>query len=194
MKEIFIKYYNEYIKRDGADKLLEWLSGTDFFTSPASTRYHGAVVGGLCAHSINVFLNLIKLTKTYPEIVVSKETVALTSLLHDVCKIGCYKIEMRNVKENGVWVQKPAYTFQEDFAYGGHGSKSVFLISKFIELTDEEAVAINCHMGAFDRVPGDSSLSAAFEKYPFAFLLHAADMAATYIDENQNNLAEKERN
>ena len=55
MKEEFIKIYRENIKREGSDKLLEWLSDSDFFTAPASTRYHLATEGGLCAHSVNVW-------------------------------------------------------------------------------------------------------------------------------------------
>lgn len=186
MKETFVRYYTEYITREGSKEFLEWLTGTDFFTAPASTKFHGAEEGCLCIHSINVFLNLIKLMKTYP-ITENKETVALISLLHDVCKVGCYKTEMRSSKENGVWVQKPFYTFCEDFAFGGHGCKSVFLINKYMELSDEEAVAIQTHMGFSDRAPGDYSLGAAWEQFPLGLFLHTADMIATSIDEKTIN-------
>ena len=87
------------------------------------------------------------------------------------------------MKEGNVWVKRPFYKFQEDFAYGGHGSKSVFQIMKYIDLTEEEAVAINCHMGFADRSPGDYSLGNAYEQYPLAWLLHVADESATYIRE-----------
>ena len=86
---------------------------------------------------------------------------------------------------NGVWVQKPVFVFQEDFSYGGHGSKSVYLAQKYINLTDEEAVAINCHMGFSDRGSGDYSLGNAYEQYPLAWLLHVADESATWIREKK---------
>lgn len=182
-KGTFLTLFDTYIQRPGAQLLKEWLTQSDFFTAPASTRYHGSHTGGLCEHSVHVWERLMQLLTIYPQIKTSPETAAIASLLHDVCKIGCYKTEMRNKKENGVWVQVPFYTFSEDFPYGGHGSKSVFLIERFIRLTEEEAVAINCHMGFSDRAPGDYSLGKAYERYPLAWLLHVADEAASYLDE-----------
>ena len=182
-EERFKSIFKAYIKRPGADELLNWLIESDFFTAPASTRFHGDYEGGLCDHSIHVWEELIRLLKAYPEIKTNGETVAIISLLHDLCKVGCYKTELRNKKENGVWRSVPVYTFSEDFNYGGHGSKSVFLAQKFIELTEEEAVAINCHMGSWDRLPSDYSVGNAFEQYPLAWLLHVADESATYMRE-----------
>lgn len=172
----FRDIYRKYIKRAGADALLAWLEATDFFTAPASTRYHECYEGGLAEHSVNVFQQLVRLLRAYPEVKVSGETAAIVTLLHDVCKADCYKTELRNKKIDGVWQQVPFYTFQEDFCFGGHGSKSVYLIQKFMQLTDEEAVAINCHMGVEN---GNWAVTDAFRMYPLAFLVHTADMAAT---------------
>ena len=181
----FIELYTKYIERPGSDKLLAWLEGSDFFIAPASTRFHGDYQGGLCEHSVNVWEELIRLLKAYPEVRVTAETAAIVSLLHDVCKVNTYKQELRNKKVDGVWVQQPVYVFQEDFCFGGHGSKSVFLIQQFMSLTEQEAVAINNHMGAWDRSSGDYSLSNAYEKYPLALLVHWADESATYIREKK---------
>lgn len=183
-KEEFINLYKNYICRPGGSDLLEWLESTDFFTAPASTRFHGDYEGGLCNHSINVWEELVRLLKAYPEVKVTAETAAIVALLHDVCKVGCYKTELRNKKVNGVWVQQPTYVFQEDFCFGGHGSKSVYLIQKHMALTEVEAVAINCHMGFADRSPSDYSIGNAYEQHPLAWLLHVADESATYIRES----------
>ena len=185
-KEKFIEIYRGYIKRPGAEELLESLKETDFFTAPASTRFHGAHEGGLCEHSINVFTEFVRLLKAYPEIKCTGETAAIITLLHDLCKIGCYKTEYRNVKEGNSWVKRPVYVFREDFCYGGHGAKSVFLIQRFIQLNPTEAVAINCHMGFADRSPNDYSLGTAYEQTPIAWLLHVADEAASYIREGSS--------
>ncbi len=190
-KEEFLKIYKENIKREGADKLLEWLEKSDFFCAPASTRFHSCHEGGLCEHSVKVynrFLNIIK--SEYGENFsekVSPETIALVALLHDVCKVNTYKVEMRNVKEDGVWVQKPYFTVDDHLPYG-HGEKSVYIINGFTRLTREEAIAINWHMGGFDtRVQGGSySLKDAFTNFPLALLFHIADVEATYLDETQN--------
>lgn len=177
MNDRFWKIYDAYIERDGCDQLRNWLLSTDLETAPASTKFHEAYSGGLADHSVKVFDELVRLLKSYPEVKVTAETAAVCALLHDVCKLNCYKTEMRNKKdEYGRWVQVPFYTFNEDFAFGGHGSKSVYLIQRFMPLTDEEAVAINCHMGASAQ---DYSVYDAYRQFPLAFLLHAADMAAT---------------
>lgn len=183
-RDEFIEIFKTYIQRQGSDFLLSWIEDSTFFSDPASTRFHGCYEGGLCEHSVNVWHELIRLLKAYPEIKVTAETAAIVALLHDLCKIGCYKTELRNKKVNGVWVQQPTYVYDEDFPFGGHGSKSVYLIQKYMPLSDEEAVAINCHMGFADRSPSDYSTGNAYSAYPLAWLLHVADESATYIKES----------
>lgn len=184
-KDEFIELYTKHIHRPGSEELLKWLEDTDFFTAPASTRFHGCYEGGLCEHSVNVWEELVRLLKAYPEIRITAETAAIVTLLHDVCKIGCYKQELRNQKVNGMWVQRPVYVFQEDYCYGGHGSKSVYLIQRYLNLSEDEATAINCHMGFADRGPNDYSLGNAYDQNPLAWLVHVADESATYIRESK---------
>ena len=128
-KTEFIDLYKTYIKRDGADKLLDYLTNNGFFSAPASAKYHLAVEGGLCEHSLNVYKRLVAVVKQdYGEDYAkyfSDETLAICGLLHDVCKVNYYGVEYRNTKEDGVWVQKPYYKVEEKFPYG-HGEKSVF--------------------------------------------------------------------
>ncbi len=189
-KEEFLEIFYE-IDRDGADKLLDWLEKSDFFTAPASTRRHSAYRGGLCQHSINVYKRLVKLCEMeYGKDWQSKinpESVAIIGLLHDVCKVDTYVEDFKNVKdEDGVWRKKPYYRIEDSLPYG-HGEKSVYIISAFIKLTREEALAINWHMGEFDiRVQNGSYLmSEVFYKYPLCFLTHLADLTATYLDEKE---------
>ncbi len=178
------------IKRDGSVELLNYLKSSDFFTAPASARYHLNVEGGLCTHSVNVYNRLLSLVKAeygdnYRE-VYSDESIAICGLLHDVCKVNYYVVDYRNVKEDGQWVKKPYYTVSEKFPFG-HGEKSVFLVNQYIKLSAEEAQAINWHMGGFDqRVQGGSfSVSDAYCKYKLAVLTHVADLQATYLDEER---------
>ena len=190
MQEQFVSIFTKYIKRDGSDNLLDWLITTDFFTAPASSKFHSAYEGGLCEHSINVFNRFVKvLTMEYGENFtdkISMESVAIISLLHDLCKVNFYKTEFRNTKVGGQWVQVPYYSIEDTLPYG-HGEKSVYIISGFMRLTREEAMAINWHSGGFDdRVRGGSyGMSDAYYKYPTAMLFHSADMMATYLDETK---------
>lgn len=188
LKNEFIKIYNENIKREGAKALIDWLVTTDFFTAPASVKFHSCHESGLLEHSINVYKRFKKLIvaeygETYQDRI-SDESIAIISLLHDLCKVNMYKQEMRNVKVEGNWTQVPYYTVEDSLPYG-HGEKSVYMISGFMRLTREESMAINWHMGGFDtRVLGGSySLSTAFYSYPVALLFHIADVQATYLDE-----------
>lgn len=190
IKNEFIEIYTSNIHRDGADKLLEWLKSTDFFTAPASSKFHSAYEGGLCAHSINVYKRFVKnLQSEYGDNwqeKVSLESATIIGLLHDICKTNFYKVEMRNVKVDGVWVQQPYYTVDDTLPYG-HGEKSVYIISGFMRLSRMEAMAINWHMGGFDaRIMGGSySLSDAFYKFPVSVIFHISDIEATYLDETR---------
>lgn len=183
-KKRFIDIYNQNITRPGASKLLEWLdSNTDFFTAPASTRFHSAFPGGLTAHSLNVYDLLAKRFSEGED----AESIAISSLLHDVCKANFYKESVRNVKNDttGVWERVPYFTIDDQFPFG-HGEKSVFLIERFMRLKTNEAVAIRWHMGGFDDNAklGGFSVSNAFQKYPLATKLHLCDLEATYLYES----------
>lgn len=146
-KERFLALYKENITRDGADDLMEWLTTSDFFVAPASTMFHGSHAGGLLEHSLNVYdclveeLDILDIKDNY-----SAETVALVSLLHDICKVNFYKKGTRNVKENGQWVTKEVYEIDEKFPCG-HGEKSVIILQNFMNLSAEEIFAIRAHMG-----------------------------------------------
>ena len=187
-KETFINIVRDKIKREGVEELIGYLEKSDFFTAPASARFHCDHEGGLCEHSLNVFYRLRKVVlDEYGNFdTISEESIAICGLLHDLCKIDFYKVDFRNVKENGEWVQKPYYSVDEKLPYG-HGEKSVYIINGFIRLTREEAIAINWHMGGFDaRVQGGSgsAISESYRRFPLAVWLHMSDLTATYIDEN----------
>ena len=190
IKDTFLQIYQSKIHREGADKFLEYLTEkSDFFTAPASTRYHGAYEGGLAQHSVNVYECLRaymdrERVKDLYHMYYSEETIALVSLLHDVCKIGCYKTSTRNVKdENGVWQKVPFYQFDDPMPYG-HGEKSVYILSGFMRLSREEAFAIRYHMG-FSGNEDKGSVGKVFEQFPLAFALSVADMEATYFLEGK---------
>ncbi len=186
-REEFLSIYRTHIHREGAEKLLEYLDSpaSDFFTAPASTRYHGSREGGLCEHSINVY----KCLKNYlarPEVQAEyglsydEETIAIAALLHDICKVNCYKVSQRNVKgPDGKWQSVPYYEFDDQLPYG-HGEKSVYIASGYMRLTREEAFAIRYHMG-FSTEMDARNVGNAFAAYPLAIALYISDMEATYF-------------
>lgn len=181
LKKEFIEIFTQNIKRVGAGKLLDWLEKSDFFTAPASTKYHSCHEGGLVEHSLNVYHRLRNSIKDGDDESVG-ETIAICGLLHDICKANFYAVSMRNTKnEAGQWVKEPYYTIDEKFPFG-HGEKSVFIIERFMKLTSEEAIAIRFHMGDFTN---DRSTSAAYEQCTLAVMLHVADLEATYLDEER---------
>lgn len=190
-KEEFIDIFTEYIHREGAGALLDFLQNrSDFFTAPASARYHGAYPGGLCEHSLNVYHCLVDyLTRERVQelygLEYNEETIALVALLHDLCKVGCYKTTTRNVKgEDGKWQTVPSFVFDDPLPYG-HGEKSVYIASGFLRLNREEAMAIRWHMG-FSGTEDNHMVGRAFKQYPLAFALSVADMEATYFLEEES--------
>lgn len=185
-KEQFIQIYTENIKREGADKLLEFLEKSGFFTAPASTRFHGAYEGGLLQHSLNVYECLVDFlarprVKERYKLNPTAETTAITALLHDVCKVNFYTVQMRNSKNDktGQWEKIPFYTIDDKLPYG-HGEKSVYMVSGFMRLSREEAMAIRWHMG-FSGIEDKNTIGKALEMFPLAFALSVADMEASYF-------------
>lgn len=182
---------------DGIQELLMWLDTTDFYTAPASTKYHGSHEYGLVEHSLNVYEALKFIIPLFDDNGYDNTDIAIVSLLHDICKANCYKKDYRNYKERDiehdgyenwqiktdsigrfVWKEKQIYTFEDPFPFG-HGEKSVYLANKFISLNSHQAMAIRYHMGAFKQ-DDVQNISTVFSKYPLALFLHMADMIATY--------------
>nr|WP_303243976.1 HD domain-containing protein [uncultured Cellulosilyticum sp.] len=173
-------------KREGIDDVIGFLCTSDFFTAPASTRFHSCHEGGLAEHSLNVYkalCNKLDVQTLYGEY--KQDTLIIAALLHDICKANFYKVEMRNTKQNGVWVQVPYYTV-DDKSPLGHGEKSVMILQSYIKLTKDELYAIRWHMGFSEVKENYNSVGAAFKQYPLALALHEADLEATYLlEENE---------
>lgn len=187
MKNRFLTLLSE-VKRPGMENLFTWLTDkSDFFTAPASTKYHGAKEGGLVEHSLAVYDNLCVIADTYKESLptVYNSTLIIVALLHDICKANFYKVSMRNAKneETGQWEKVPYYTIEDSFPMG-HGEKSLIMVREFIPLQVEEMMAIRWHMGPWgsESYAERQTLSAAMDKYPLILALQVADQAATYFD------------
>lgn len=178
-------------KRDGIEHLIHYLEETDYFTAPASTKYHGAYEGGLAEHSVNVLDCMLSLDKMLNEVYGmpkdDENSIIIVALLHDLCKINCYKVEQKWRKDsNGKWESYDAYVRNPDFTMG-HGGKSVYLIMKNFVLTDAEAQAIFWHMGAYDNsmYTTFNEMGETYTNNSLAYKLHTADMMATYVLENE---------
>ena len=202
--EMIEKNKNEFIllirtiKREGAriEELISKLENSDFFTAPASTRYHASYKGGLCQHCLNVYKNLMKLNED-KNMQIPEESIIIVSLLHDISKMNYYEISYRNKKQysdygtkrdaggNFDWVVEQSYEIipkENRFIFSNHETTSEFMVRTFIPLTLEESVAILHHHGGVgnDSQPGAVN---AFGRYNLPVLLHLADMLATYVDE-----------
>lgn len=191
----FLEVYSNTIRRDGAAAMIYWLDcKTDFFTAPASSKHHLAQPGGLAVHSLNVYKRLLEITArdvfggTDGTLLAEevRETVAILGLLHDVCKAGVYHQETKRRRnpETKQWEDYLGYTFRDTFPLG-HGEKSLFMITRHMALTEEEALAIRWHMGAYDDAVkgGSRSMTEAMDLTPWVWRLQEADMCAAWIDE-----------
>ena len=170
--------FNSLLQKHGLDDSLFEKNCGDFFVAPASTQYHDSEIGGLCAHSIKVYEMLEKLLGRGLD-----KGEALVALMHDTCKIHCYKASKRNVKENGSWSEVLNFVWDENFVYG-HGEKSSLFVQTVFGITNAETLqAIRYHMGGFGSESEQRACSKAFEQNQLALKLHLADMMATYWKE-----------
>jgi hypothetical protein len=179
------------VERHGADTVIAHLRETDFFSAPASTKYHSSFSGGLALHSYIVY-RLLRAKNAQLRLGLSDDTVAITGLLHDICKCGTYREETKNVREGTTtnwkgqtianWVEKSVWAFNDSQPLG-HGEKSVFLLLRFIALTEEEIAMIRWHMGPFDNPQG---FTQAATVWPSIVALYTADMEAAHIIEARN--------
>lgn len=181
MKEEFLKLLRS-IQREGIEQLIAFIESTDFFTAPASTRFHGDHAGGLLEHSMKVYEILVQKVKNASiKLDVSEDTLKIVALLHDICKVNFYKIDYRNAKNAlGVWEKVPYYTVEDTIPYG-HGEKSVMMITEYMKLTPEEKYSIRWHMGYTEPKENYNAIGASYTKYPIALLTHEADLEATYF-------------
>ena len=176
--------------REGMSDLLKFINDSDFYSAPASSRFHGAHQGGLLEHSLQVNKDMTVIYEAFRERgrlkdgQINLHSIIIASLLHDICKVNFYKSDVRNVKNNGVWEQVPYYTIDDKLPLG-HGEKSVMILQQYIELTTDEIYAIRWHMAGFDdsakSYAGGLQLSAALDKCPLLVMLHMADLAAVYL-------------
>lgn len=185
----------KYISREGVDDLVVWLKQTDFFIAPASTNFHGNYEGGLLDHSIYVtrfaLHNFNFIVKEKPDLEYLRESVVICGLFHDVCKVNYYNKEQKWYKdEQNKWKEYYGWNVKDEFPLG-HGEKSIYFISKFIKLTNPEAMAIRWHMGSSEisvnltNTPQNYAYQQAID-HPLVRLIHCADMLAMTIEEKRD--------
>lgn len=181
MKEEFIELLRS-TKREGMEELINFIEKTDFYTAPASTRFHGDYEGGLLEHSMKVYEILkYKAKNNIMNMEFAEDTLIIIGLLHDICKANFYKVDYRNAKNaRGEWEKVPYYTIDDTIPYG-HGEKSVMMLSEYIKLTPEEKYCIRWHMGFSEPKESYNTLGAALKRYPLALILNEADLESTYF-------------
>ncbi len=180
-------------KRPGMEHLVDWIEQkTDFFTAPASTKYHLAVKGGLAKHSLNVY-SLLNGKVSSGLVSIKPESVIIAALLHDLCKTNFYIMEKKNVREGSKmnaygkevpnWIEKEVWAVKDTFPVG-HGEKSCYFIQSYIRLTPEEYAMIRLHMGS-DRNGYPDPFTETANIYPGVIAMHTADIEAAYIVESR---------
>lgn len=191
-QQIFEKWeeYKSLLKstnREGIDSIIKWLDESDFKFAPASTQYHSSIRGGLLLHSLQVYYHMYDFNNLIQFFDIPQDSVIITALLHDVCKVDMYDTSYRNTKnEDGQWIKVPYFTVNEKIPYG-HGEKSVImLLMNGLKLNHTEAMMIRSHMGAFRDNQYLNDVSHRFSKCPQTLLLHFADMLSTYTSESQD--------
>lgn len=167
---------------NGYVTMIDWLRTTDFYSAPASTKYHESNPGGLLVHTLKVYNSAIELSSLsmFEDIPVS--SIAVAALAHDWCKIGYYDTYEKNVKDKatGQWHTEIAYTVNQKGIPLGHGATSMYIASRFFSLKPEEACAIRWHMSLWNLATIETSeYQKALELSPLVMLIQWADHSAT---------------
>jgi len=208
-KDLFVKLVEdiseERMSKGQKDRLISWLTNeSDFFTAPASTKYHASYKGGLCIHSLNVYFILKRLTDSFiPKLgsgdkesdvgqkpYFDDNTLKIVALFHDISKANYYEKCKKNIKNDktGQWEQVEEYRVkptENRFIFGNQEETSEFMISSFVDLTVEERIALLHSQGGMGKDSTQVDMTSIFTKHPLSLLLHSADMIATYITENE---------
>lgn len=188
IKETIMHLIDAKVTRDGVEALKKFLLESSFFEDPASTKYHLSHAGGLSEHSLHVYDRLYSLMQyEYKRDLTpaEEESAVLVGICHDLCKVGTYTVEMRNVKVNGSWTQQPYYAYNNN-AEPGHGDKSAFMLMDMgVKLTHDEQLAIRYHMSTWSGKDDVNNVSTAYHKSKLAVLAHMADELATFVDEKE---------
>ena len=184
------------VNREGIDKVIDFLEKSDFFYAPASSLYHGNYEGGLVENSLNVYNIAIKLYEDFKQLSPEKvanltvDSVIISSLLHDICKCYFYVPKIKSRKnDNNEWEQYIGYEINDQLPLW-HGAKSVILLQMIgLQLTVDEMLAIQWHMGAWNNgyteASTKKSLGDAYSRYPLCLIVHCADSMATFILEEK---------
>lgn len=167
---------------DGGKGLLNYLDTTDFYTAPASVKYHHSYDGGLLEFTCKIYENLVKLNNLFGN-KYSDKTLLKVGLLCQLGKVNFYESYDKNIKVMGQWVQERAYKVKEydnRECYGEMGFSSYMIASRYIGFTDEEIMAICNYL----HVNNSNYLDIAniTDKYPLVLLLHMAYQSAMYLD------------
>lgn len=189
-KKLFVENLLLSTNRPGVDKVIDFLNNTDFYTAPASTVYHSNCEHGLLNHSIIVYVTMMQNKKMFMEIDpkvedrLSDESIALCSILHDICKCCFYKMQTKWKKDDvGQWQSYTGYAVEDVFPIG-HGEKSVIMLQNIgLSLNPDEMLAIRYHMGMWGDGGAELKYSQnqAVHYSPLVPLLQMADYAASSI-------------
>lgn len=183
-------------ERPGIDDVIEELENNNFFKAPASAGHHLNVEGGLAQHSLNTCKSALAVWEAMKSVEptlereVKRDSIIITSLLHDICKCDIYKPTIKKKKNYlGNWEEVPGYDVSYKNFPMGHGEKSVIMLLLYtgLELSDAELLAIRWHMGPwglnFNSLEDMRSYDAASTIHPLVSIIHCADTLASKIME-----------
>lgn len=181
--------------RPGVEDAIEYIDQLGFFTAPASAGHHLNTEGGLVEHSVNTCKAALKVWEGMKEIEptlereVTRDSVIIAALLHDICKSDIYVRSVKKRKNRlGQWEDSEGYKVSYKNFPMGHGEKSVVLaLCSGIELSDAEMLAIRWHMGAWginlNSFEDVRNYDTAHKLYPLVAIIHTADTLAAAIME-----------
>lgn len=192
IKNVICGMLDRTLSETDSAKMKDWMESHEFWTSPASSKFHCNVKGGLSAHSLMViyqslvfavplFENFIN-TKRADKYNISAADIFISALAHDFCKAGFYQTEFRRTKNfDGNWNYEPFYKVKADSRNLGHGNESVLQLLEILPsyISNRPVIeAISRHMGFSDMSENESYNYSNFLQNPLVILIQLADQTA----------------
>ena len=157
---------------------------TCWLTSPASSRFHLNIEHGLLVHSVGTTYNALKIRDSIaPDL--QNESVVISALFHDLGKIGLPGKPYYLPNDNKWEVEKRGMTYRINpgLVTMNIAVRSLYLISKYVPLTEEEAQAIVAHDGIYPVSGGVNNLDYHHKECRLQMIVHFADKWTAAVEE-----------
>ena len=153
LEKLWAEHAPRVCPQEQCDAMWAWLESGDFFEAPASSRHHNCQPGGLARHTLVVTREALALSTVYesnhPKASGITAECVVAAILHDICKVGLYRINDGSDPEHPI--EERPYLYDRE-QVRKHGTLSRAITFKHMPSAPQSVLdAIEWHMGFYDK-------------------------------------------